>query len=417
MPRKEIFVSAFRRKGVLATVGVLLIGVVAIALALMKNSSGTPPITPAQASANEEVSVQVALPERKEVTRQVVLAGSVEAFEQATLYAKTSGYLKWIKVDIGDRVSKGEVLAEIDVPEMAPEYQGAEAEVERARMNIENGQAELERAKAELELKRITYERLKSIRDQEPDVMPQQQVDEAKAQFDVARAMVSVAESKIKVHRSEVSKAEASRARLATLMEYTKIRAPFSGVIIKRHVDPGALIQHASSQTNVSPVVTIASVDTLRVFVDVAEPEVALVKRGNPVTLRVDSLPERVFTGACTRFAGALDPKTRTMRTQIDIPNRDGVLRPGMYASVIFSLGRREDALTVPASALIIEGEKSYVYTVADGKARRVEVRIGSDDGIRVEITKGLTGSEPVVTSGKNSVKDGTPVKVSTAAS
>ena len=160
MPRKEKIVSAFRRKGMLVTVGVLLIGVVAVALAVMKNSSGTPSITPAKASAPDEVSVQVALPERKEITRQVVLAGSVEAFEQATLYARISGYLKWITVDIGDRVSKGEVLAEIDVPEMAPEYDGAEAEVERAKMNIENGQAELERAKAELELKRVTYERL-----------------------------------------------------------------------------------------------------------------------------------------------------------------------------------------------------------------------------------------------------------------
>jgi len=416
MPGKKIFVSALRRKDALVIVGVLLIGGATVALVLRNSSSGSPRLTPAKASSTDEVSVQVALPERNEITKQVVLAGSVEAIEQATLYARISGYLKSIKVDIGDRVSS-EVLAEIDVPEMGPEYQGAEAEVERAKMNIENARAELERARAELELKRITYERLNSIREQEPDVMPQQQVDEAKAQFEVARAMVSVAEAKIKVHRSEVSKAEASRARLATLMEYTKIHAPFSGVIVKRHVDPGALIQQASSQTNVSPVVTVARVDTLRVFVDVAEPEISFVKKGSPVTLRVDSLPGRVFKGTCTRYAGALDPKTRTMRTQIDLPNRDGVLRPGMYAEVVLSLGQKQDVLTVPASALIIEGEKSYVYTATGGKARRVEVRTGSDDGIRVEITDGLTGAEPVITNGKNLVKDGTPVRVSAASS
>src|SRR5574341_696716 len=137
---------------------------------------------------NEAVSVQVKLPDQGELSRQVDLPGSIEALEEVTLYAKTAGYLKWIKVDIGDRVRKGQVLAEIDVPEMTPEYKGAEAEIERAKANVMNAQADLERAKAELELKKITYERLKSIRDEDRDVMPQQQVDEAKAQFDVARS-------------------------------------------------------------------------------------------------------------------------------------------------------------------------------------------------------------------------------------
>ncbi|MCI0490252.1 MAG: efflux RND transporter periplasmic adaptor subunit [Blastocatellia bacterium] len=419
MPRKEIFVLVSKRKGFFAVAVVLLIASAAGVWAFVKDSNATPStrITEVKANTTEEVGVQVALPERHEITRQVVLPGSVEAFEQAALYAKTAGYLKWIKVDIGDRVEQDQVLAEIDVPEMANEFDAAQAEVARAEANITNAEAELERARAEVEMKKITYERLKGIRDQEPDVLPQQEVDEAKAQFDVARAIVNVAESKIKVAHSEKARAEAARSRLVTLMEYTKIRAPFSGVVVKRHVDPGALIQHASSQTNVSPVVTIARVDRLRVFIDVAELEVPLVRRGNPVALTVDALPGRNFEGTCTRFAGALDPKTRTMKTEIDIPNRDGLLRPGMYASVRLSLGQRKDALTVPASALIVEGDKTYVYTVASGVAHRVEVQTGSDDGIQVEITEGLTGSEPVIITGKTAVKDGTPVKLSQASS
>jgi RND family efflux transporter MFP subunit len=370
--------------------------------------------TPTAASNDTDaVGVQVERPARDDLSRQVALPGSIEAFEQATLYAKAAGYLKWIKVDIGDRVQKGEVLAEIDVPEMGKEYDAAEAEVQRAKATLANAQADLVRAKAEVELKKITYERLKSIRDQEPDVLPQQDVDEAQAQFDVARAMVSVAESKIKVAESEVARAEAARARLATLMEYAQIRAPFTGVVTKRFVDPGALIQHALSQTNVSPIVTVARVDTLRIFIDVAEPEVPFVKKGNAVTLTVDALPGRDFEGACTRFATALDPKTRTMRTEIDIPNRDGLLRPGMYGRVNLTLERRENVLTVPAGALFIEGGKTCVYTVADGKAKRVEVETGLDDGIRVEITKGLSGHEPVIVTGKSAVRDGAPVKVS----
>ncbi len=325
---------------------------------------------------SEAVAVQVKLPERKDMSRQVLLPGSIEAFEQATLYAKTAGYLKQIKVDIGDRVRKGEILAEIDVPEMASEYEAASAEVQRAEAGLANAEAELVRARAEVDLKKLTYGRLKSVREQEPDVLPQQNVDEAKAQYDVSLAQVSVAESKIQWSKSEKAKPAAARARLATLMDYAKIVAPFDGVVTKRHVDPGALIQHALSQTNVAPIVTVARVDTVR-------------------------------------FAGALEPKTRTMRTESDFPNREGVLRPGMYGQATLLLEKRGSVLTVPPGALLLEGGKTYVFTVVDGKAKRVPVRTGFDDGIRVEITEGLTGNEPVIVTGKSAVQDGAPVKVS----
>ena len=366
---------------------------------------------------SEAVAVQVRLPERQDMSRQVLLPGSIEAFEQATLYAKTAGYLKQIKVDIGDRVRKGEILAEIDVPEMASEYEAASAEVQRAEAGLANAEAELVRARAELDLKKLTYGRLKSVREQEPDVLPQQNVDEAKAQYDVSLAQVSVAESKIQLAKSEKAKAAAARARLATLMDYAKIVAPFDGVVTKRHVDPGALIQHALSQTNVAPIVTVARVDTVRVFVDVPEPEAPFVKKGLPVEFKVDALPGKVFMGTCTRFAGALEPKTRTMRTESDFPNREGVLRPGMYGQATLLLEKRGSVLTVPPGALLLEGGKTYVFTVVDGKAKRVPVRTGFDDGIRVEITEGLTGNEPVIVTGKSAVQDGAPVKVSTAPS
>jgi RND family efflux transporter MFP subunit len=379
-----------------------------------RRSTGTrAEIAPAATANNEAVSVQVARPERHNLTRQVGLPGSIEAVEQVTLYAKTAGYLKWIKVDIGDSVQKGMVLAEIDVPEMASELKEAEAEAQRAAASLITAQAEWQRAEAEMELKQLTYERLKSIREREPDVLPQQQVDESKAQHDVARAQVSLAKSHIRLAESSMVKAGASLARLTTLAEYAQIRAPFDGVVIKRYVDPGALIQHALSQTNVSPIVTVARVDTLRIFIDVAEPDVALVKKGNPVTLTVDALPGKVFEGDVTRFAAALDPKTRTMRTEIDIPNQDGLLRPGMYGRVNLTLEQRDSVLTVPAGALAIEAGKTYVFTVVDGRAKRVEVHTGLDDGIRVEVINGLSGNEPVIITGKNAVSDGAPVKVS----
>src|SRR5437899_6337035 len=401
------------RKMILTVIALfLLIGIVAGSWGCRRNSPGqTESLAAAQAKSNEPIVVNVAQCERKDFVRQIALPASVEAFEQTTLYAKTSGYLKWLKVDVGDHVRKGQVIAQLDIPEMAKEYQGAEADQQSITANMENLHAEVERAEAELELKKVTYERYKGIREQEPDVMPQQQVDEARAQFQVTQAMLKVAESKINVAKSQAAKAEAARARIATLMEYANIRAPFDGVVIKRYVDPGALIQQASSQTNVSPLVTVARVNTLRIFIDVAEPEVRFVKRGSSVTFVVDALPGTEYEGYTTRFA-TLDPKTRTMRTEIDIPNRDGLLRPGMYGNVKLTLERRAMALTVPASAIISEGGKKYVYTVEDGRAKRVAVQTGFDDGINIEITDGLNGNEKVITSGTSGVKDGAPAKV-----
>src|SRR5262249_36768622 len=411
--RIVVFARQVSRKNVLIAVVLLALISALAAWIYLRNASAPRAAGISSAKASTEIpTVQVALPERHEIARLVSMPASIEAFAQTTLYAKTSGYLKWIKVDIGDRVRKGETIAEIDVPEMASEYAGAEAEMEKAKANIGNLEAELERAKAELELKKITYERLKSIRDQEPDVMPQQQVDEAKAQYDVARATLSVVASKIKMGQSEIARAEAARERLATLKQYAMIRAPFDGVVIKRHADPGALIQQALSQTNVSPVVTVARVDALRVFIDVNEPEVRFIRKGNPVKVTVDALPGKVFEGKATRYATALDPKTRTMKTEIDIPNRSGELRPGMYGSVKLAVERRPDALTVPANTLINEAGKSYVYVLIDGRAKRAEVKTGLDDGIRVEITEGLTGNEPIIVSGKSGIKDGMPVSV-----
>jgi RND family efflux transporter MFP subunit len=407
MTRRKIVVVAI-------VVVVVIIGGVGV-WEYLKGSAETRAESPPDAAIKtlEPVSVQVTRPEQHTLSRQVGLPGSIEAVEQVALYAKTSGYLKWIKVDIGDRVSKGMALAEIDVPEMASELKEAEAEAQRADAGLITAQAELQRAEAEGELKQLTYERLKSIREREPDVLPQQPVDEAKAQHEVARAQVNLAKSHIRLAESGVAKAGASLARLTTLAEYAQIRAPFDGVVTKRYVDSGALIQHALSQTNVSPIVTVARVDMLRVFIDVAEPDVSSVKKGNPATLTVDALPGKVFEGPVTRFAAALDPKTRTMRTEVDIPNRDGVLRPGMYGRVNLTLEQRDGVLTVPAEALVIEAGKTYLYTVVDGRAKRVEVQTGLDDGIRVEVVNGLSGSEPVIITGKNAVSDGAPVKVS----
>ncbi|HEV8716545.1 MAG TPA: efflux RND transporter periplasmic adaptor subunit [Candidatus Binatia bacterium] len=347
------------------------------------------------------VSVQVTRVARGDMIRSISLSASVEAFETARLYAKVAGYLGKIMVDIGDRVTKGQVLAILDIPEMAMEYTQAEAEQAEAK-------AQLVKARTDYTLQKVVLERSKTLRARE--AITPQQLDEATAKCEVAAAEVTLA-------RSRIDNVQARLGKLKTLMEYTKITAPFDGIVAERFVDPGALIQAATTASvNVSPVVTVQRVDMVRVFVNVPETEVPAVDRGDPATLVLSALPEKKFAGTVTRFASALDPSTRTMKVEIDFPNPDGLLHPGMYGNLTLNLETHAEALTLPAPALVIEKGKTFVYVVEDGKARRVEVTTGIDDGIRVEITKGLQGNEAVIVGGASTVTDGGAVRAITAA-
>ena len=343
------------------------------------------------------VDVEIVKPLREDLLRQITLPAGIEAFQRTTLYSKVSGYLEWIRVDIGDWVRKGEVIARLEVPEMLDQYREVEAELASAKADYENVQAELESAKADYELKEITYKRLQSVREEEPDVLPQQTVDEARAKFQVARAAVKVVESKINQVLSKIKQVEAALNRLQTLMAYAQIKAPFRGVVTHRFVDPGALIQAATASQNVQPIVTVVSMDTLRLFLDIPESEVPFVQVGDKAVITVDALPGKTFEGEVTRFATALDPSTRTMKTEIDIPNHEHRLRPGMYGRVTVVLEKHPGAITIPADALRIEGEMQFVYSVVDGVARKVEVETGFNDGAKIEVIKGLEGTEDIV--------------------
>jgi RND family efflux transporter MFP subunit len=340
-------------------------------------------------------SVQVTTPHRAAISRTLTLPGSVEAFEKAKLYAKVAGYLEKIAVDIGDRVKQGQVLAVLDIPEMTMEYAQAEAELAEAK-------AQHAKVQADYELQKVIHERSKTLRERE--AITQQNLDEAKAKYEVAAAGVKLAQARIDNTQAHLSK-------LKTLMDYAKIKAPFDGIVTERFVDPGALIQTATSASNVSPVVTVQRVDTVRVFADVPEPDVPAVDRGDPATLVLSALPQKKFEGVVTRFASALDPLTRTMKVEVDFPNPEGLLRPGMYGNLTLALETRAEALTLPATALLTEKDNTFVYVVEDGKVRKVEISTGIDDGIQVEIVKGLRGNEEVVVAGTSAVNDGGRVR------
>ncbi len=356
------------------------------------------------------VDVEVITPSGETVSRQVELPARIEAFQQATVYSRVSGYLSRIAVDIGDRVSEGQLLAKIDVPEIVDEYRELEAKLAANRAERQGASAELESARAESGLQEVTFRRVESVRNQEPEVMPQQTVDEARAKHESARAAVRVAESKIEQIDKEHQAVEASLKRLQTLIDFADVRAPFAGVVTERFVDPGLLLQAGTSSRAVQRLVTVADMDRVRVFLDVPESAVPYVQVEDPVSLTVDAIPGRDFKGKVTRFARVLDPATRTMKTEIVMPNPDWALRPGMFGRAALFLEENAGTVLIPAEALRVDVDSVFVYSVVDGRVRRVDVETEIGDGVLAEVTSGLVGNESIVVATKGPLSEGSLV-------
>ena len=316
--------------------------------------------------------VHVTHPRKGQITRIVTLPGEIKAYQQATLYAKVGGYLKSIAVDKGDDVKEGAVLAEIEVPELL---------------------ADLAKYKAEVEVAEIDFRRVSDAQRKAPDLVVPQTVDNAKGKLDIARANLTRAE---------------------TLLSFARITAPFSGVVTRRLVDPGAFIPAATSGSAAQSAALLALMDfdKVRVQVAVPEAEVPFIKNGLPVKVTVEELTGRVYEGTVTRYAAALDDATKTMLSEIEIPNPRRELRPGMFAMARIVVERKDDALLLPVEAVVVEKARTSVFTVVGDKARKIAVNTGFNDGVSVEILDELKPDEPVVLVGQQTLTDGQSVKV-----
>jgi RND family efflux transporter MFP subunit len=320
--------------------------------------------------------VQTVLPKRGDIARSVTLPSfRILAYQEATLYAKVSGYLKTLTVDKGDSVTQGQFLAQIEVPELLADQAQYQAESAVARTN---------------------YERMAEARQKAPDIVVPQTVDDLRGQWEVA---------------------EAKLQRTQTLLQYARITAPFTGIITARFVDPGAFIPAATtgSTPQSAAMLTLMDYSRVRVQVFMPEAEVPFITNGVPVELTLEELPGRTFPGTVTRFAHALDEATKTMLTEIEMANPTGELRPGAYASARFEVERKPDALLLPVQALAAEKAGTFVFTVADGKAKKAAVKTGFNDGTNVEITDGVKPGEPVIRVGRQTLTDSQPVSASEA--
>ena len=323
-------------------------------------------------SPTRAIEVQVLKPQRRDIAYSVRLPATLSPLAQVTLYAKVSGYLKAIHVDKGDSVKAGQVLAVLDDPELEQRYQ---------------------QAQSEYAIKKVTYERLAQVWKEAPDVIAKQDVDVAEATYMGAK------------HALE---------QLATMVDYTNVRAPFTGVITARFVDVGALLQAAtSSATQAMPLFTLMDMSTIRVYASVPQEDAPLVKARIPAAVTFSQFPEKNFTGTVTRTTGVLDPATRTMLVEIHVPNKDRFLQPGMFGEAVIRLKSHRDALAIPPAALVMENSGASVFVVAQGKAQKVPVKTDLDDGVWIEVTEGLTGNEDVVVVGKARLHDGALVHAS----
>jgi membrane fusion protein, multidrug efflux system len=352
--------------------------------------------------AGSKVAVGVVAAQQKDLARKITLPGTLVAFNETTLYGKVAGYLRSIRVDKGDRVHRGEVLALLEVPEMVKE-------VDQAQAVYQQTLADVSRAKAEADLQAATFKRYLEVHTKDPDAISKQELDQYQSKNEVAQANVELA-------KARVNTAQANLERLVALDQYSEITAPFSGVVTARFVDPGALIQAAASSQQSQPLLTLQDMETIRVYVSVPEVDVPFIRAGTPASLTTAAYSGRVFKASVTRFADALDPATRTMKTEIDIRNRNHDLRPGMYGDVTLYIQTIHDAVVIPDSALAIEGSQQFVWAVRKGTAHRVQVETGLDNGSEVQIRSGISSGQQVVIEGKDGLTEGKAVEASKVA-
>ncbi len=322
------------------------------------------------------ITVQTTLPQRGEIARTITLPTfHILAVQEATLYAKVAGYLKTLTVDTGDAVTNGQALGEIEVPELL---------------------ADLAQYQAEARVTRTNYERLAEARIKAPDLVVPQTVDELRGLWEVAQARLQ---------------------RTDTLMKYARLTAPFSGVVTARFVDPGAFIPAATtgSTPQSAAILTLMDYSRVRIQMSIPEAEAPYIHDGVPARITLEALGARTLTGSVTRFAHALNEATKTMLAEIELPNPTGEIRPGMYASVQLEVERKRDALLVPVQALMVEKAGASLFAIADGKAKKMPVRTGFNDGIKVEILEGAKLDQPVILVGKLPLTDGQAVNVGEA--
>jgi RND family efflux transporter MFP subunit len=341
---------------------------------------------------------------RSSPNSNIELPGNIQAITEAPILARADGYLRRRMADIGDRVEAGQPLAEIEAPELDEQVRQAKASLQQAKAALDEALANNEQGKANLEFARVAAERWSNLVAR--GVVSKHENDQYQAQYRAQLAGVQSLEKAIAAQRSNISAAEANVARLENMHSYLAVKAPFKGVITLRNVDVGALVNSGSTL-----LFRIAQTGTLRTYVNVPQASASSIRVGQTAHLTVSNMPGRQFTGAVARTANALDPNSRTLLVEVQVPNAEGALLPGMYAQVDLSSTRSNPPLLVPSEALITRGEGATVALVRPDHTVHIQpVQVGRDYGDRLEVISGLEQGDIIIPNPGDAAREGLKV-------
>ena len=363
-------------------VGAALLVLITAGAVTFMNRKGESDALAKETEAVSVPTVAVVQPQPEPGNDELVLPGNLQAFEESPIFARTNGYLlRWYK-DIGSKIQKGELLATIDTPEV-------DQELSQAR-------ASREQVKSALELAKISADRWANLR--KSDSVSQQEADQQASGYQQAKANLAAADANVR--------------RLEQLESFKNVYAPFSGVLTRRNVDPGVLINSGAGLTG-KELFDIARVDPLRVYVSVPQAYAPSMKAGMKATVTLQEFPGQKFVGTVARTADAIDPTTRTLNTEVDVPNKDGKLLPGSFGEVHFATGTSVPRITIPVNAMLFRAEGPRVALVdKDSKVHLRPISIGRDFGATLEILGGLEVSDRIIINPADSLEEGQQVHV-----
>ena len=362
---------------VIGLVGVAVLGAAFVVGYLPRRADRAALVQATQQAGGALLSVDVITPKEGSSDRALSLPGSVQPLEETVVYARASGYVRKWYADIGDKVKDGQLLAELDTPEL-------DQELDQARAQLLQAQATLVQSKANRGLSQTNLQRYVKL-------APSGVVSQA--DLDQRHAMAEVDEANVSVAQASIAAQQANMRRLTQLKSFAKVTAPFGGTVTQRTIEVGSLVTSGNGQ----PMYKVAAMDPARVFVQVPQDVAGSVRAGVPAAVTLREYPGRAFGGTVSRAAGELDPMTRTMNTEVRVPNADSALLAGMYAQVALTLPSSHRVFEIPATALMSDAHGSRVAVVdAASKIHLVQVVVERDTGPTVEIASGLTGTERV---------------------
>jgi RND family efflux transporter MFP subunit len=391
-----------------STLTLSILGLLALIIVVVAFFGGYLPHTRRQsmlvAEANAEgeaiPAVSVVAVTRSPGKSQLILPGNIQAVTEVPVLARASGYIKTRNVDIGDRVTAGQLVAEIEAPDFDQQVKQARAAREQAIASLEQANANLVQGKSNEKMARVTAERWATLSQQ--GVVSRQENDTYQSQYETQRANVQALEKAINVAKSNISVSEASLGRLTEMQGYLKVRAPFAGVITLRNVDTGGLVTEGTTL-----LFRIAQTDRLRAYVNVPQSEARSVHVGQAARLTIADLPSRKFNGTVTRTSNALDPATRTLLTEVQVANPDGALMPGMYADVDLTTPRNDPPALIPGDTLVVRTDGPQVAVVQpDHTIHFQRIQLGRDYGDRIEVLSGLEAGQMIVENPSDAVQE-----------